>query len=191
MTTANTASKERSIVKTILSRRALRGFFMLTLVAGVAAGIVYLRNNAGITTIDPARPPESLLVAAELEKLTALQNTQDVFLLSDVSPDDSTVIVAAGASDESGSRQASWMNIQTGALEPITDEFLELPPQSAAVWSGDETVVYVSNNETGDPILVTLDRTSGGIKSEALPINGRPLSLAPNGSRAHCPRTDR
>jgi dipeptidyl aminopeptidase/acylaminoacyl peptidase len=172
-----------------LVRRKKIGLRLLFLVAGLAlaaggaAGIIYLRDSIGITTINPARPPQPILETAELEKLTTLQNTQDVFLLSGVSLDDSTIIVAAGSSEESGPRQASWMNIQTGELEPITEEFLKLFPQSQVAWSSNQTVVYVSNNESGDPILVTLDRASGEIKSEALPVNGRLLSLAPNGSR--------
>lgn len=165
------------------SRKFLFLLVAVVLVIGVIVGVIYFQNNAGVTTIDPARPPEQILEAAEFEKLMALQNTLDVFLLSGVSPDDSTIIVAAGASDESGSKQASWMNIQTGALEPINAEFLKLFPQSAVAWSDEQTVVYISSNEAGDPLLVTLDRASDEIKSKPLPINGKPLSLAPDGSR--------
>jgi dipeptidyl aminopeptidase/acylaminoacyl peptidase len=171
------------MTKTSLARRLLLSLCILTLVVGVAAGIVYIRNTAGVTTIDPARPPEPILDAVELEKLITLQDTQDVFLLSGVNPDDSTIIVAAGSSEEAGPRQASWMHIQTGELQPITEEFLKLPPQSQVAWISNQTAVYVSNNQSGDPILVTVDRASDEIKSEALPVNGRPISLAPNGSR--------
>jgi dipeptidyl aminopeptidase/acylaminoacyl peptidase len=155
----------------------------LGLLGAVAFGVIYLRNTAGVTTIDPARPPESILEAVEYEKLVALQNTQSVFLVSSVSPDDSTMLIAAGSNEESGSRQASWMNIQTGELEPIRAEFLQLFPQSQVAWSDAQTVVYVSGNEAGDPVLVTLHRDSGEIQSNPLPINGKPLSLAPDGSR--------
>ena len=38
--------------------------------------------------------------------------------MSGVSPDESTIMIAAGSTDSSGSQQAYWMNIQTGELDP-------------------------------------------------------------------------
>jgi dipeptidyl aminopeptidase/acylaminoacyl peptidase len=171
------------------SRKFIFLFLAIVLVIGIAAGVSYFRNTAGFTTIDPAHPPEPILEAAELEKIAALQNTLDVFLLSAISPDDSTIIVAAGSSEGPSSNgtgsgaQASWLNIQTGEREPIPAEFFQLFPQSQIVWSDEGTAVYLSANQNGDSVLVTLDRASGGIQSKALPINGKPLSLAPDGSR--------
>jgi dipeptidyl aminopeptidase/acylaminoacyl peptidase len=155
----------------------------LFLLLGVGWGIRTIRDNFGFTTIDPAHPPPAILEFAELERLITLQSTSEVFLLSGVSPDDSTIIVAAGSSEDPGSGQASWLNIQTGQLEPLPAEFLKLFPQSQVTWSSSQTAVYLSSNEAGDPLVVTLARESGEISSEALAINGKPLSLAPNGSR--------
>jgi dipeptidyl aminopeptidase/acylaminoacyl peptidase len=162
----------------------LKVIVLVLIVASISGAAYWFNQNPpGVTMIDPARPPEPILDAAELEKLVALQSTTDVFLVSGVSPDDSTILLVWGSSEESGTRQAGWMNIQTGELEPIPAEFLKLFPQSAVAWSDDQTVMYVSKNRSGDPVLVTLERTSNEIKSEALPLNGRVLSLAPNGSR--------
>jgi dipeptidyl aminopeptidase/acylaminoacyl peptidase len=105
-----------------------------------------------------------------------------------ISPDDSTVIVASGTDEvsengEPASMQASWMDIQTGELEPIDSKFLQLFPRGEIAWSDNNTAIYVSNNSNGDPVLVTLQRETGEILTKALEIAGRPLSLAPNGSR--------
>ena len=176
--------KQRILNSRLLrSRTFLYALLGLVLVIGIAAAVLYIRNNAGITTIDPNDPPEPILEAAELEKLKTLQSTQDVFLLSGVSPDDSTIIVAAGPSDDPTAGRASWLNIQTGELQPIPAEILQLFPQSQIAWKDNDTAVYVSTNASGDPVLVTLERASGEIRSEALPLNGRLLSLAPDGSR--------
>jgi dipeptidyl aminopeptidase/acylaminoacyl peptidase len=156
---------------------------VLIVASGSAAAYWFSQNPPGVTMIDPARPPKAILEAAELEKLVALQSTKDVFLVSGVSPDDSTILLASGSGEERSSRQANWLNIQTGELEPIPAEFLDLFPQSAVAWSDQKTVMYVSNNKSGDPVLVTLGHASNEIKSEALPLNGRVLSLAPNGAR--------
>ncbi|HSL28972.1 MAG TPA: prolyl oligopeptidase family serine peptidase [Anaerolineales bacterium] len=176
--------KQRILNSRLLrSRTFLYALLGLVLAIGIAAAVLYVRNPAGITTIDPNDPPEPILEAAELEKLKTLQSTQDVFLLSGVSPDDSTILVAAGPSDDPAAGSASWLDIQTGELQPVPAEILQLVPQSQVAWKDNDTAVYVSNNANGDPVLVTLERASGEIRSEALPLNGKLLSLAPDGSR--------
>lgn len=176
--------KQRILNSRLLrSRTFLYALLGLVLVIGIALTVLYIRDTAGIITIDPNNPPEPIFEASELEKLKALQSTQDVFLLSGVSPDDSTIIVAAGPSDDPTAGRASWLNIQTGELQPIPAEILQLFPQSQIAWKDNDTAVYVSSSTSGDPVLVTLERASGEIRSEALSVNGKPLSLAPDGSR--------
>jgi dipeptidyl aminopeptidase/acylaminoacyl peptidase len=160
--------------------------FVVVLLAGVTAGIIWrLQNPPGVIMINPMQPPQNILGDEDIEKLRTLQDTTDVFLIGNISPDDSTVIVATGSeegSENGESKQASWMNIQTGQLEPINSKFLELFPQGEIAWSDTNTAVYVSSNSNGDPLLVTLRRLTGEVQSEPLEISGRPLSLAPNGS---------
>ena len=153
----------------------------LTLAIGVALVISALQNQPGITTINPSRPPSDILKPAELERLRTLQNTTDVFLVGRVSPDDSTVIVATGS--EQGSKQASWMDTQTGQMKPINAKFIEFFPHGDIAWADEQTAVYLSNNAQGDPALVTLRRETDEIATQTLEISGRPLSLSPNGSR--------
>jgi dipeptidyl aminopeptidase/acylaminoacyl peptidase len=160
-------------------------FVLLFVSIGAALVIRYYLSIRGMTVIDANNPPVHILDAAEVEKITTLQNTFDVFAISNISPDDSTMIIAAGIGSEGEEAgQASWMNMQTGELQPISADFLQHFPQSAVVWQDNETVVYLSNNQNGDPVVARLNRTSGELTTEPLAVNGRPLSLAPDGSRA-------
>ena len=156
---------------------------ILTLSLGGAAVAAFWlsQNPPGVTTINPARPPEPILELGEVEKIRTLQNTQEVFLLGATSPDDTSILVVAGTSEDSS--QASWLNIQTGQFEPIDSKLVELAPQGEIAWSSDQTALYLSNNANGDPVLVTLQRETNNIQIETLQVSGRPLSLAPNGSR--------
>src|SRR3712207_680575 len=110
-----------------MSRVKILGLVLILAALSVAL-ILVMQNQPGVTTIDPARPPEDILEPAEMKKLRTLQNTTDVFLVGRVSPDDATVIVLSGS--EQGSKQASWMDIRTGQLEPIDPKFIEQFPQS-------------------------------------------------------------
>lgn len=160
---------------------------LLLIVTSISTlGIWIIQDPPGVTTINPARPPQDILEPEEMEKLRTLQNAKEVFLLGAISPDDSTVIVASGTeagNGESDSKQAVWLDIQTGQSTPIDSKFLELFPQSEIAWTGHQTANYVSSNANGDPVLVTLERASGGLQTKDLQISGRPLSLAPNASR--------
>ena len=161
----------------------LKRFLAIALVAaGIAiAAFWFNQNPPGVTIIDPTLPPEHILEPAEVEKIRTLQNTKEVYLLGGVSPDDKTVMVMAGTGEDSA--QAFWLDLQTGQFESIDSKLLEFSPQGDLAWSDEQTVVYLSNNANGDPVLVTIQRGTGEIKAEALEISGRPLSLSPDGSR--------
>lgn len=155
---------------------------VLSLVS-VAAAIAYWfnENPPGATMINPARPPKDILTPAEVEMIRTLQNTKEVYLLGPVSPDDTSILVVAGTSEAAA--EAFWLDPQTGQMEPIHANVMEFFPQGDIAWSDDQTAIYLSSNANGDPVLVTLPRETGEIKTETLEISGRPLSLAPNGSR--------
>ena len=161
----------------------LKRFLAIALVAaGIAAAAFWFNQNPpGVTMINPARPPEPILEPAEVEKIRALQTTKEVYLLGGVSPDDKTIMVMAGTGEDSA--QAFWLDLQTGQFESIDSKLLEFFPQGDLAWSDEQTVVYLSNNANGDPVLVTIQREIGEIKAESLEISGRPLSLSPDGSR--------
>jgi dipeptidyl aminopeptidase/acylaminoacyl peptidase len=183
----NFSQHETVITPLIWPRKELDGMkakvlaSSLILVIGLTLVISVLQYQPGVTTINPARPPEDILEPAEMEKLRTLQNTTDVFLVGRVSPDDSTVIVADGS--EQGSKHASWLDIQTGQMKPINTKFIEFFPQGEIAWTDEQTAVYLSNNANGDLVLVTLHREISELITQALEITGRPLSLSPDGSR--------
>jgi dipeptidyl aminopeptidase/acylaminoacyl peptidase len=162
-----------------------KGKLVLTILflAIVSSGTVYWfnQNPPGVTMIDPKRPPEPILEPAEVDKIRTLQNTKAVFLLGGISPDDASILVIAGTSEDSG--QASWLDLGTGQFEQIDSQALGLFPQGEIAWPGEQTAVYLSNNANGDPVLVTLQRETGKMQTETLQISGRPLSLSPDGSR--------
>ena len=155
---------------------------LVLIAAGVSAAVYWFNQNPpGVTVLNPARPPKPILEPAEVEKIRTLQNTNEVYLLGGVSPDDTTVMVIAGTGEDSSN--AYWLNLQTGQRETIDAKIREFFPQGEIAWSDHQTAVYISSNANGDPVLVTVPRPAGEIKVEALGISGRPLSLAPNGSR--------
>src|SRR6185503_16921813 len=101
---------------------------VLIIAVGSAVAFWALRDPAGVTTINPVRPPQPILEPDELEKLQTLQDTNDVFLMGSISPDDTSVIVAAGPSEgpgsgEPGSTQIVWLDIPSGDMEPIDPKF--------------------------------------------------------------------
>ncbi|HEY3474535.1 MAG TPA: hypothetical protein VGK56_07980, partial [Anaerolineales bacterium] len=98
------------------------------LIAAVVSGVAYWfnQNPPGVTMIDPARPPEDILEPAEVEKIRTLQSTKEVYLMGSVSPDDTTILVIAGAGETSA--QAAWLHLQTGQMEPIDAKILEYFP---------------------------------------------------------------
>lgn len=160
----------------------LKLLVLVLLVAGISAAVYWFNQNPpGVTMINPARPPEPILEPTEVEKIRTLQNTKEVYLLGGVSPDDTTVMVIAGTGEDSS--HAYWLNLQTGEMETIDAKVLEFFPQGDIAWSDHRTAVYFSSNADGDTVLVSVSRQTGEIKVEALEISGRPLSLAPNGSR--------
>ena len=159
-----------------------KGIVLMLIVACISAAAYWFNQNPpGVTVINPARPPEDILEAAEVAKIRTLQNTNEVYLLGPVSPDDTTVITLSGSSEVTA--QAAWLDLQTGQIEPIDSKLLEFAPQGDIAWSGDQTALYLSNNANGDPVLVTLQRETGENRTELLQFGGRPLSLAPDGSR--------
>lgn len=160
----------------------LKLLLLVLIVAGISAAVYWFTQNPpGVTMINPARPPEPILEPAEVEKIRTLQNTKEVYLMGPVSPNDATILVIDGIGEDSA--QASWLNLQTGQMEPIDAKILELFPQGDIAWSDSQTALYLSSNANGDPVVVTVSRETGEIKAEALEISGRPLSLAPDGSR--------
>ena len=142
----------------------LKLLILVLIVAGISAVVFWFNQNPpGVTMINPARLPEPILEPADVEKIHILQNTKEVYLLGPVSPDDTTTMVMAGTGEDSA--QASWLDLPTGQLQPIDSKLLEFIPQGDVAWSDDQTAVYLSNDANGDPVLVTIQRETGEIRT--------------------------
>jgi len=125
---------------------------------------------------------------AELQKLALLRQTTEPRLMSEVSPDDRTIVTLAlpetgRSGSEPGMPQFAFLNVEDGSSRPIATAVLDLEPQTDIVWRDPRTAVYVSADRAGAPLLVTLNRDTGAVASSPLHLPGRPVSLAPNGTR--------
>ena len=129
-------------------------FFTLGMVSAAAVAAYWFNQNPpGVTIVNPRRPPEPILAAEEVDKIRTLQTTREVFLLGGMSPDDRSILVVAGVSEES--LQVSWLDLQTETFEPIDSKVLELFPQGEIAWSDDHTAIYLSSNASGKCAYVT------------------------------------
>lgn len=156
-------------------------FMIAVLIAGSLAitriSVMYLAH------LQPLR-----LQPAELQKLATLRNTTEPRLLSEVSPDDTTIVTMAfpetgRGGSEPGTPQFAFLNVQDGSSKAVDKAVLNVEPQTEVAWRDDQTAVYLSASKAGDPLLVELDRNSGSVISSTVRLPGRPLSLAPNASR--------
>ncbi|MCC6457491.1 MAG: prolyl oligopeptidase family serine peptidase [Caldilineaceae bacterium] len=168
----------------------VRLFRQATLLLGVIvfAALQHSLVRAEVIEIDPSQPPASILPPAELEKLTVLQNTKELFLYSRVSSDDSVVVFGSAAlgsatGGEPEPPQLGFLNITDGSLQPVNPAFLMTPPESEVVWRDAQTAVYLSKSQAGTAVLVSLDRTTGSVAASELSLPGAPISLAPGGAR--------
>src|SRR5919202_3476237 len=155
---------------------------LIGLVIGVSLGGTQLTVNY-LAHVQPLR-----LQGAELQKLAALRMTPLPRLLSPVSPDDRTLgTLAIPGAGRGGSNPAAprwaFLNVQDGSSRAINAATNAAEPQTEIAWRDDRAAVYVSANQEGSPLLVTLNRDTGGVISSTLQLPGRPISLAPNAAR--------
>lgn len=144
---------------------------------------------ADITRIDPAAPPAPVLEPAEREKLVALLQWTQPLLLSEVSPDDSAVLLAhlkLGPELQGAPPRLEFLNVRTGTRVPVAEPARALPPMSNVAWRDARTAVYISFDPSRGPLQVALDRLTGAVVTRTLELPGFPFEhrpLAPNGSR--------
>lgn len=138
--------------------------------------------------------PDPILSDEEVQKIQNLQSGGSApILLGNISPDDQSVLTA---SDEAG---LIFQNIQDGQLGPAMDVsklrnvsstslLLHLFGIPSIAWVNNTVLQFWSVARIEDnsvPVLVSVDRTSGGVWVTPLdiPADMSPLSLAPNASR--------
>lgn len=153
-------------------------FVGLILLLGLVFATAPARAEIGL--INPREEPDVTLDEAEAEKLARLQDVTFPNLLSEVSPDDRSILQLAAQPD---APPLAFLDVQTGALRPVDEAALEWSPLTEIGWRDARTAVYVSGNSRTGPVLISLDRDTGSVMTRTLELPGFPLSLAPNGSR--------
>ncbi|NJK81739.1 MAG: hypothetical protein HC914_18405 [Chloroflexaceae bacterium] len=132
---------------------------------------------------DDEEPREPILPEEEVERISMLQDLTVSFVLSPISPDDTTVLQAT-VDFSSFETQVNFLNIQDGSLTPAGD-FLETTfALSNFAWRDGQTLTFVGFDQNFNPAVIYVDRTTGAISSTPLQqIPGFPVSLSPNGTR--------
>jgi dipeptidyl aminopeptidase/acylaminoacyl peptidase len=137
---------------------------------------------AEVVEIDPRKDPVTTLDQDESSRLATLQRTAFPALVSEISPDDTTVLqllLKAGRDDF----DLGFMNIADGSITPASNAVRDLSPFSEVRWADGRTAVYVSFEPGLGTVLVAVDRITGRARTRPIRFKGFPLSLAPNGSR--------
>jgi dipeptidyl aminopeptidase/acylaminoacyl peptidase len=144
--------------------------------------------SAEVVDIDPEKDPVLTLDQAESQRLATLQHTVFSALVSEISPDDTTVVhivIKPGGEDF----ELGFLNINDGSITPATRQVSALPPFSELRWRDGRTLVYVSFDFEVGPVLVAVDRISGQIEAQPITVRAAPVSLSPDGSRLLVART--
>ena len=136
---------------------------------------------ARIVVVEPNDEINLGMDPAEVKKLATLQSTTFPSILSEVSPDDTTILsifLRTNAPDT-----VEFVNVNDGSTRRVSEDVLDLEPLSEVVWRDNRTAVYLSTNTRLGTVLVELDRETGTVKTREVDIPGFILSLAPNARR--------
>jgi dipeptidyl aminopeptidase/acylaminoacyl peptidase len=138
--------------------------------------------RAEVVNVDPSQEPSMTLEPAEVGKIAALQGAVFPNLVSDISPDDKTILTFIS---RPGVSRISFVNIQDGSSTLVSDRVNRFPVSSEVRWRDDHTAVFVSQRRQTPPMLVSLNRDTGAVMTSTLHLPPRtfPVSLAPNASR--------
>ncbi len=143
--------------------------------------------SAEIVTVDfPSfdgqnpRPP--LLSEAEVQRISDLQRLNQAFIVSPISPDDTTVVQVSFTPEFE--IVFSFLNIQDGSITALADQLINYPAATNFVWRDAATLTYVGFDLDFNLAVIDLNRFTGEVVTSPIdPIPGFPLSLAPTGTR--------
>lgn len=150
-----------------------------------------LPAQAAIIPIRPRQTPKITPSQADFDKIVRLQSITSIQVLTPVSPDDQTMLIAHQKTG--GRAQFEFMNIQNGTTRPVSPDIFDLPPLTNLVWLDSETVGYFSVDIAVDSValtvkavevLVQVDRSTGKVTKQPVKLPGIPVSISPNGSKA-------
>lgn len=135
---------------------------------------------AEVIPINPRETPEVVLSEEEAAKLKALQLSSTPILYSDVSPDDTSVVVISLLPTKI---DFAFVNINDGSRVAIDLSIQDYGPFSEFRWRDNNTIVYLSATAGLGPLLVTIDKNSGALATTSITVPGFPLSLSPDGGK--------
>jgi hypothetical protein len=155
--------------------------------------------QAAIITIRPTQTPKIIPSQADFDKITKLQALTGIQVLSGVSPDDQSMLMAYKL--PSGKTAIKFLNVQDGSTQPVSSSILNYSPLTNIIWLDENTLGYYSMTyaDTSDAdgpsykiiqVLVLVDRTTGQVFTHQVNLPGVPYSLSPNGSKALIVRTN-
>ena len=128
------------------------------------------------------------LEETELEKLDTLQTTRLPIILSEISPDRSTLVVATIDRLSQIDWQVKFLNLNTGELEDsLALEYEVFSPSTPIQWVDNDTIRFVQENLFGPWEIVSLNRETGIVShTNVYPTeteSGEILGAAPDLSR--------
>lgn len=163
-------------------RHALAALIALLLIA--AAGTSGARAEI-IEIVPGVTPPPVSLPEAERQRMRALMDRPNIAVISELGPDNGTLVVAIVGKTEPPSVALRFLDVNTGALRPFPDlglQLSDLPFLEAVrpmVWQSADVLRYVDPGEDQFTI-VTLNLSSGASARTAVELPGALVSVAPD-----------
>ena len=149
--------------------------------------------QAAIITIRPSQAPKIIPSQNDFDKITRLQKLTGIQVLTGVSPDDQSLLMAYKT--PTGRTAIKFLNVQDGSTTPVSFNILNYSPLTNLVWLDENTVGYysMSYDDISDAdgpsyrifqVLVMVDRATGEVSATKVNLPGTPYSLSPDGSKA-------
>ncbi|NJO39465.1 MAG: S9 family peptidase [Cyanobacteria bacterium CRU_2_1] len=171
-------------------KRAFRSLStLLTLAIAIEFSQVTL-TRAEIVPITPGMVAPATLSSEEQFKINTFLQTKSQLILSTISPDNSTVVVAIANQVDGSDFQIKFLNLTTGEFTDFAAigftnsgygiyEYLFNPMR----WVDADTLRFIQNDGYGQQAIVTFNRTTGGISRTTLQLNGEILGVSPDFSQ--------
>lgn len=163
---------------------ALLGILGVPLGSGIAVQAAIV--TVGLETEPSAELPT--LPAAEQERLEALQSVQHLEVLSDISPDGSTLVVGLTSRLSAEPGPISFLDLNTGTLTEAPDlQYEIMSPTGPVRWVDDDTLRFVQQDPFGTWQIVTINSSTGIVsRTQISPVgeeSGEVLGVSPDFSK--------
>lgn len=119
-------------------------------------------SPAEIISVDYGSPPAVELSSDEQDRIDTLFSSRTPLILSELSPDGSTMVVATASNMSELDYYVNFLNVKTGELTESTAlayEFID--PASPIRWLSNDVLQYVQSGLYGPWEIVTLNRKTG------------------------------